>query len=138
MLGGVLPFWLSIAALSLVQGALVALPRALTPRAAARGWGRGGWALIPPVSVIAFVLIARAAEQASAQGLTYLALVAVPPLAALALGALAHGARPRRALVVPVLFALAWADRGGPRRTRPRRLLCARSAAWRSARCSPR
>src|ERR1019366_1721530 len=55
----------------------------------------------------------RAAEAASAQGLTYLALVAVPLLAALALGWLAHGARPLRAILVLLLFALAWADRGG-------------------------
>ena len=68
--------------------------------------------MIPPLSVIAFVFGARAAESASAQGLTYLALVAVPVLAALALGWLvwraAASARRRRALVVP-LFALAWA-----------------------------
>ncbi len=112
MLGGVLPFSISIAALSLAQGATVALPRALTPPVLSRVGGRL-WALIPPVSVIAFVLIARAAEHASAQGLTYLALVAVPLLAALALGWLTHGARPWRTLLVPVLFALAWADRGG-------------------------
>jgi hypothetical protein len=112
MLDGVLPFWASIAALSIVQGALVAVPRAPSiplPRAL----GGRGWALIPPLSVLGFVLIAGAAERASAQGLTYLALVAVPILAALALGWLSRGARPRRALLVPVLFALAWADRGG-------------------------
>jgi len=112
MLGGVLPFSISIAALSLAQGATVALPRKLTPPLSSRMGGRL-WALIPPVSVIAFVLIARAAERASAQGLTYLALVAVPLLAALALGSLTHGARRRNALLVPALFALAWADRGG-------------------------
>jgi hypothetical protein len=71
------------------------------------------WAAIPPLSVIAFVFIVRAAESAGAQGLTYLALVAVPLLAALALGALARGARPTGALLVAPLFALAWADRGG-------------------------
>jgi hypothetical protein len=68
---------------------------------------------VPALSVIGFVLIARAAEQASAEGLTYLALCAVPPLAALALGRLCRGARPARALLVLPLFALAWADRGG-------------------------
>ena len=73
----------------------------------------GGWAAVPPVSIIAFVVVARAAESASAQGLTYLALIAVPPLAALALGVLSRGARPRHALLVAALFALAWADRGG-------------------------
>jgi hypothetical protein len=107
-----LPFWVSITALSIVQGALVAVPRALElPRL--RWLGGRRWALIPPLSIVVFVLVARAAEAASAQGLTYLALVAVPVLAAVALGALAHGADARRALLVPVLFALAWGDRGG-------------------------
>jgi hypothetical protein len=111
----VLPFWISIVLLSLAQGALVALPGALTGVLPARLRSRR-WAVIPPLSVIAFVFGARAAEQASAQGLTYLALVAVPLLAALALGWLVYNARaprlPRVLLVVP-LFALAWADRSG-------------------------
>jgi hypothetical protein len=108
----VLPFWISIALLSLAQGALVALPRRhVLPRLSYLRGRR--WALLPPLSVIGFVLIARAAERASAQGLTYLALCAVPPLAALALGWLSRGARPARALLVVPLFALAWADRGG-------------------------
>jgi hypothetical protein len=108
----VLPFWTSIALLSILQGALVAMPRALPAARLARLRGRR-WAVIPPLSVIAFVLIARAAEHASAQGLSYLALLAVPPLAALALGWLSRGARPARALAVAPLFALAWVDRGG-------------------------
>ena len=83
-------------------------------RLAARTAARGRrWAAIPPLSVLGFVVIAGAAEQASAQALTYLALIAVPLLAALALGWLTPGARPPRALLVPVLFALAWIDRGG-------------------------
>jgi hypothetical protein len=72
--------------------------------------------VIPPLSVIAFVFLAREAEHASVQGLTYLALVAVPLLAALALGWLmwdAHPARPWRTLLALPLFALAWLDRGG-------------------------
>jgi hypothetical protein len=108
----VLPFWISIALLSVAQGALVALPRALAAPRLSYLRGRR-WAVVPALSVIGFVLIARTAERASAQGLTYLALCAVPPLAALALGWLSHGARPARALVVVPLFALAWADRGG-------------------------
>jgi hypothetical protein len=110
-----IPFSISIAVLSLVQGAVVAVPRAWEPERLARLRGRR-WALIPPVSVLAFVLIAREAERASADGLTYLALVAVPALAALALGWLqwyADPPRPRLALLVVPLFALAWADRGG-------------------------
>ncbi len=107
---GVLPFSASIALLSLAQGAIVALPRvpAIALENAERLRGRR-WALIPPLSVIGFVLVVGAAERASAQGLTYLALVAVPALAALALGWLTPGARPRRALLVIALFALAWA-----------------------------
>jgi hypothetical protein len=108
----VLPFWISIALLSLAQGALVALPRALAAPRLSFLRGRR-WAIVPALSVIGFVLIARGAEHASAQGLTYLALCAVPPLAALALGWLSRGARPARALLVLPLFALAWADRGG-------------------------
>jgi hypothetical protein len=108
----VLPFWISIALLSLAQGALVALPRGLAAPRLSFLRGRR-WAIVPALSIIGFVLIARAAEHASAQGLTYLALCAVPPLAALALGWFSRGARPARALLVLPLFALAWADRGG-------------------------
>jgi hypothetical protein len=107
----VLPFWLSISLLSLVQGAIVAVVRSPGAAVLARMKGRG-WALVPPLSVIAFVFITRAAEHASAQGLTYLALVAVPLLAVLALGWLTPGATPARALLVVALFALAWADKG--------------------------
>jgi hypothetical protein len=111
----VLPFWISIALLSLAQGILVALPGSVAAPWLASRRARG-WAAIPPLSVIAFVFIAREAENASAQGLTYLALVAVPILAALALGWLvwaAQPSRPRWALLVAPLFALAWFDRGG-------------------------
>ena len=107
-----LPFWLSIAVLSLVQGMLVALAGRLELTWLARLRTRG-WAAVLPVSVLAFVLIARGAEKASAQGLTYLALIAVPLLAALTLAVLMRGARPWLALLSPALFALAWADRGG-------------------------
>jgi hypothetical protein len=134
-----LPFWISIAVLSIVQGTLVAIPRGwawggedaaapeedagsrtfrvppVTPRALRRLGGRR-WALIPPASVILFVLVTSLAERASANGLTYLALVAVPILAALSLGWLAWyvpPSRPLPAVLVLGLFALAWADHGG-------------------------
>jgi hypothetical protein len=106
------PFWISIATLSLAQGALVAVPAASPISHLARLRGRR-WALIPPASVIGFVFITRAAESASASGLTYLALCAVPVLAALALGWFSRGARPALGLLVVPLFALAWIDRGG-------------------------
>jgi hypothetical protein len=108
-------FWISIAVLSILQGGLVALPRTLGASRLDRLRGRQ-WALIPPLSVIAFVFIAREAERASAQGLTYLALIAVPVLAVLALGWLIWDpscARPWWALLAAPLFGLAWLDRGG-------------------------
>ncbi|MGD0197958.1 MAG: hypothetical protein ABSC56_08645 [Solirubrobacteraceae bacterium] len=104
-------FAISIAALSVVQAAVVALPSARRLPVLERlrsGW----WALIPAGSVVAFVFGVRALGDA-ANGLTYLALVAVPPLAALALGWLVRGARPVLALAAVPLFALAWADRQG-------------------------
>jgi hypothetical protein len=106
------PFWLSIGMLSLTQGALVALPGVISTPWLQRSHSRL-WAALPPLSVILFVVVARMAEQASAQSLTYLALVAVPVLAALALGWWGRGARPALALLAPALFALAWADRSG-------------------------
>lgn len=107
-----LPFAISIGLLSLVQGAIVALakPAPLGPLGKLRG---RRWAAVPPLSILGFVIVAGTAERASAQGLTYLALCAVPPLAALALGWLTPGARPAHALLVPVLFVLAWVLRGG-------------------------
>ncbi|HEY2140525.1 MAG TPA: hypothetical protein VGG98_00520 [Solirubrobacteraceae bacterium] len=107
-----LPFWISISLLSIFQGALVALPGVLAAPALERLGGRR-WAVIPPASVIVFVFGARAAERASAEWLTYLALLAVPLLAAWALGWLSWGARPGRALLVVPVFLLAWVDRGG-------------------------
>ncbi|HYC80256.1 MAG TPA: hypothetical protein VEB65_00640 [Solirubrobacterales bacterium] len=105
-----LPFWLSIGALSLLQALLVALPRPARLPALERlrsGW----WALWLPLP-IAVVVAAIALDNASARFLTYLALVAVPPLAALALGAIVRGARPWWALLAVPLFALAWAVEG--------------------------
>ncbi len=105
-----LPFALSISILSLVQAALVAVPRpAANPLL--NGIRSNWWALVPPLS-IAVVVAAIALDSASAHFLTYLALVAVPPLAALALAAVARGGRPLLALLVIPLFALAWAARG--------------------------
>ncbi len=105
-----LPFALSISVLSLVQAALVAAPRAATAPLLARLRGRW-WALVPPLS-IAIVVAAIALDSASARFLTYLALFAVPPLAALALAAIVRGGRPALALLTIPLFALAWAARG--------------------------
>jgi len=103
-------FAVSIVFLTLVQAAVIAVPgtppRGLLDRMRSR-W----WALVPPASIVVVIgLIALYAN--SADALSYLALVAVPPLAAVALGAVMRGARPPLALAVVPLFALAWAVSG--------------------------
>jgi hypothetical protein len=113
-----LPFWLSIAVLSLVQGATVAAPslRVLGTQEALATLRSRWWAAIPPASVLVFVLVGSIAAQQNAQALTYLALVAVPLLAAAALGWFGWDRRPAQpflALLAAPLFALAWADRTG-------------------------
>ncbi len=113
-----LPFAASIATLSAVQGATVALPgsQAILALDGRREVGRLSgrwWALLPPASVLVFVLAGSLATDASASFLTYLALWGVPVGAALALGWLGRFSRPAVALAVLPLMALAWADRGG-------------------------
>jgi hypothetical protein len=104
-------FAVSICVLTLVQSLLVTVPAAVEIPAVARFRGRW-WALIPAASVVGVVFGVRAASGV-ADGLTYLALVAVPPLAALALGWAMRASRPWFALAAAVLFAVAWADRQG-------------------------
>jgi hypothetical protein len=109
--GLAVPFAAWICVLSLVQAATVLVPAARElPRLnrLRSGW----WALIPVGSVVGFVFGVQALGGV-ADGLAYLALVAVPPLAALALGWLMHGARPAWTALALGLFALAWVDRDG-------------------------
>ena len=106
-----LPFWLSIGALSLVEAVLVAVPRAAIATPLLSRLQSKWWALALPLP-IGLVVGAIALDSASADFLTYLALVAVPPLAALALAAIVRGARPPLALLVLPLFAVAWAWEG--------------------------
>src|SRR4051794_28729055 len=101
-------FAVSISILGLVQAALVALPVS-RPRP---GWidrlSSPWWALVPTLS-IAVVIGAIEISPSSADALTYVALIAVPPLAAYALAALMRGSRPAWALAAVAFFALAWA-----------------------------
>jgi hypothetical protein len=69
------------------------------------------WSLVLPLSIVV-VIGGIALEPASANFLTWLALIAVPPLAAIALGWIVHGARPWFALAAIPLFAVAWAAKG--------------------------
>jgi hypothetical protein len=102
-------FAVSIAALSLLQAALVALPRGRRPF----DWMPRSrwWALVPAGSIVVVVFGIEALPD-SANALAWLALVAVPPLAALALGVLVHGSRPVWAWAALPLFAVAWTAQG--------------------------
>ncbi len=103
-----LPFIPSDAAMLALQAGVVAAPRA-APRLVLAERLRGpAWALVPIGSIVVVVFAIRFVSD-TATGLTYLALVAVPPLAAAALGWAVRGARPPLALGAAGLFALAWA-----------------------------
>ena len=98
------------AVLVVAQAACLALPAAGLPGRLRRMRG-GGLALLPPLS-IAVVVAAIALVPATADALTWVALVLVPPGCALALGWAARGARPWAAVLVAPLLALAWLDQG--------------------------
>lgn len=68
------------------------------------------WAIVPIASIVG-VIFAIQYVSSTASGLTWLALIAVPLLAAVALGWAAHGARPWLVPLGAALFALAWLDR---------------------------
>src|ERR1700710_3153421 len=106
-----IPFWLSIGFLSFVQGVLVGLPRPTVEIPLLSRVGGRWWALVLPLSIVV-VIGGIALDESSAHFLTWLALIAVPPLAAVALGRIVHGARPPLAFLVVPLFALAWAAKG--------------------------
>jgi hypothetical protein len=103
-------FAVSIAFLSVAQAAVVALPGD-PPRLGLDRLSSRWWAVLPPASIVVVIgLITLYAS--SADALSVLALIAVPPLAAVALAALVRRARPVLALAVAPLFALAWALAG--------------------------
>jgi len=69
-----------------------------------------GWALVPIGSIVVVVFAIRYVSD-TATGLTDLALVAVPILAAVGLGWAMRGAKPLAALAAIPLFLLAWLDK---------------------------
>jgi hypothetical protein len=107
-----LAFVPSDAGLLLLQAGVVALPRPLARPGALGRLRSPAWGLVPIASIVGVIVGIRYGSD-TATGLTYLALVAVPPLAAAALGWGMHGARPWLAPLAAGLFALAWADRTG-------------------------
>jgi hypothetical protein len=108
-----LPFIPSDAGLLLVQAGVVAAPRRPPEIPQLARFHSPAWALVPIASIIGVVFAIRYVSD-TATGLTYLALVAVPPLAALALAWAMRGPPPgpsRTAAAIGVtglLFGLAW------------------------------
>jgi len=100
----------SDAAVLVVQAAAVAAPRRPPRPAWMQRLSGPAWAAIPIASIIGVIFAIRYVS-ASATGLTWLALIAVPILAAAALGWAAHGARPWLAVLAVPLFVLAWVSR---------------------------
>ena len=98
--------------LDAAQALCVALPAAGVPAYLLRLGGRG-WALVAPLSVVISV-VAIAAATASADVLTWIALLLVPPGCALALGWAARGARPWLALAIVPLLVAAFAGPDDP------------------------
>src|SRR5215218_4060396 len=90
--------------LDAAQALCVALPAAGLPAILLRLTGRG-WGLVAPVSVV-LTVVAISIAAASADVLTWIALVLVPPGCALGLGWAIDGARPWLALLtIPLLVA---------------------------------
>ena len=92
--------------LTVAQAACIALPAAGLPAWAQR-FRTGAWALVLPLS-IAVVVAAIELLPSTADVLTWVALLLVPPGCALALGWAARGARPWLAPLAAPLLALAW------------------------------
>jgi hypothetical protein len=103
-----LPFIPSDAGVLVLQAACVVAPRPVKPIALAKRLRGRGWALVPIGSIVVVIFAIRYVSN-TATGLTDLALVAVPLLAAAALGWAARGSRPWAALLAIPLFILAWA-----------------------------
>jgi hypothetical protein len=98
--------------LDAAQALCVALPAAGIPAFLLRLTGRG-WALVAPLSVVLSVAAIGLAT-ASADVLTWIALLLVPLGCALALGWAAHGARPWLALAIMPILAAAFAAPDDP------------------------
>ncbi len=105
-----LPFVPSDAGLLCLQAGIVLAPRPVDPPAWIRRVRGRAWGLVPIASIVLVIFAIRYVSD-TATGLTYLALVAVPILAAAALGGAMRGGRSWLALVAGPLFLLAWLDR---------------------------
>ena len=98
-------FDLDTAVLDAAQALCVALPAAGAPAVVERLRGRG-WALVGPAAVVGTV-VAITLASASADVITWIAFLLIPPGCALALGWAIHGARPWLAILAVPLLAVA-------------------------------
>lgn len=99
-------FDLDTVALDAAQAVCIALPAAGVPAALLRLGGRA-WALVAPASLLGAVIAIWLVPD-SADVMTWVALVLVPPGCALGLGWAMHGARPSFALLTVPLLLLAF------------------------------
>jgi len=106
-----LAFIPSDAGLLALQAGVVASPRVVPRIAIAQRLRSRAWALLPIASIVGAIFAIRYMSD-TATGLTYLALIAVPPLACAALGWASRGCRPLAAIAALPLFILAWAADG--------------------------
>jgi hypothetical protein len=105
-----LPFIPSDAGLLALQAGVVAAPRAVPRLRLFERLSGPAWALVPIGSIVVVIFAIRYMSD-TATGLTYLALIAVPLLAAGALGWAMRGARPWAAIAAVPLFVIAWVFR---------------------------
>ena len=105
-----LPFIPSDAAMLCVQAGVVLAPRRPPELPWIKRLSGPGWAIIPIASIVGVIFAIRYLSS-TATALTWLALIAVPLLAAAALGWAMRGSRPWFALLTIPMFALAWADK---------------------------
>jgi hypothetical protein len=94
-------------ALTVAQCACLALPAAGLPLWTRR-FRTGAWALVLPLNIVVVVVLI-AVLPTTADVLTWVALLLVPPGCALALGWAAKGARPWLAVLAAPLLAITWA-----------------------------
>jgi hypothetical protein len=98
--------------LDAAQALCIALPAAGVPAVLLRRLGGRGWALVAPLSLVGTIVAIRLVPD-SADVLTWIALLLVPPGCALGLGWAMHGARPWLALLtIPLLVAAFAAPEG--------------------------
>jgi hypothetical protein len=103
-----LPFIPSDAGMLALQAATVLGPRPVARPAWMERFRGRGWAFVPIGSIVVVIFAIRYVSD-TATGLTWLALIAVPILAAVALGWAMRGARRWAAVLAVPLFVAAWA-----------------------------